>query len=458
MSKFKPNNKGEYKFSDIVSHFTRHVDLEPLEYNLSDFYKGGRYILQRRDQIDVYPDTNYFSIYDSPFGPDGTYHLFRCNSPPKPYDAQSYGKNAGLKGATIGDKIKIYYQNGTEVPESLWLTVNQVYKYNSPEIQTQIANYYKNEDVVADLNASGKQEYTDVYVIQVALPPGKHSGNFDVGWKLNEEDEDGVANYDLKKRFSRAKTIMKRDASNHFVKGGSNLLNPSPSIPVDIPSDEDGVEISFKDFNDGYGQLESDRKNTKYKLSKFVQNYAQVSFQTTRDTNKNTNSTHVHEKSSTKTWYNQYQKPAQWQKYQYYTLPYQKSATRRVQVRSGRRSEKSSQSGGGFGSWQFSYAFGNDFSSHSVSYWVDVSPTYRQEAYQQSLNTYAFANGVRLRKYVYYQAPKNFQKLHSQLVEWEVECTRTKSTSKSTTFTASKTTSGTTNYECTRETAFTFWD
>jgi len=457
MSKFKPNDKGEYKFSDIVSHFTRHVDLQPLEYNLSDFYKGGRYILERRDQIDVYPDTNYFSIYDSPFGVEGTFHLFRCNSPPRSKDGSSYGKNAGLKGAAKGDKVKIYYQDGTEVPESLWPTVSAVYKYNDPQIQVNVANLFPTEDIVADLNASGKQEYADVYVVQIALPQGKHSGNFDVGWKLNEEDEDGVANYDLKKRFSRAKTIMKRDATNHFVKGGSNLLNPSPNIPVDIPSDDDGVEISFKDFKDGYGQLESDRKNTRYKLSKFVQNYAQVSFQTSRDTDYNTNSTHIHEKSSTKTWYNQYQKPAQWQKYQYYTLPYQKSATRRVQVRTGRRSAGSAQSGfSGF--FQFSYAFGIDFSSHSVSYWVDVSPTYRQEAYQQTLNTYKFAEGIRLRKYVYWQAPKNFQKKHTQLVEWEVECTRSKTTSKSTSFTASKTTSGTTNYECIRETAFTFWD
>jgi hypothetical protein len=414
MAKFTRGSTEETKFSDISDHFTKYVVAgQPVENKISDFYKGGRYIAERRDQINVYPDTAVKDLKIHNY--EYSFFMIRTNGEPK-----------------VDDRIETFYSNGNKAGNGLH--VANVMHYSHPVIQADIAT--TGLPAWSGLDAAGKNYYGQVYWIAVSNLGTTASNDIkDHYWKLNAGDAAGDANLNPSLRFTRAKTKIIRNTQNVYVKakrGSDPTLNPSTNIPVEVVGKESGTEIKFSDFHNGYANIKQSSRNTTWETQRLTANLYNVEFTTTWTTanHHNTSYTTIIEKNSTKYWQQPYRVPVQQSYRQSYQQPNEYKKQQSYTAQFGRQQSQ----GIGFYSWT-----------------VDVEPTY---ARKQIDTTYYSTQ----RKTAYRSAQGSRSKQLSSTKYWDVECTRSKLTSGETSYQTDRDTSGITRYDTSRTTSVTFWD
>lgn len=250
MAKFKDSGNN-LKFSDIVDHFTSHVSQEPIEHKISEYYKGGRYIAEKKNQYHIYPDTITLDFKDYPF----QIMLVTSNAVPE-----------------VGDKVRTFDANGNARSLNDCPMIQQVLKYDSLFIQSQLPSSYPQYN---SMSAELKETFNGAYFIAFsneAIGAPSSSSHF----KLNDGDKTGVVT-EWADRLGRARAVVVR-ATGPYTDGANND-NPS-NIPVDISDDDEGTEIKFSDFYGGYAKVDLDQRETSKTTSRTTNTGKTIEFST----------------------------------------------------------------------------------------------------------------------------------------------------------------------------------
>jgi len=267
MGAFRSGKGDDLKFSQIVTAFTDHVkdgpavsdnNLVPSEYNLSDFYRGGRYILERKDTYTGFPDvpdSSKLKVVDADAGVSDTdatgyYLLVSTSSKPEP-----------------GDIVRHYDANGVEVADDRCLTVYQVFHH--ADIEDQAVSIGIQVPKFESMSIQEKGVFNTAYWVELSSINGRIEYD-DAFLKLQPGDKTGVVT-EWKDRFSRCKLEFYRGdkAFKENMNSGSSgvIVNPSNNIPVEIPNDDDGTEIKFSDFWGGVGSVTVSSRQTSFNTS-----------------------------------------------------------------------------------------------------------------------------------------------------------------------------------------------
>jgi len=232
MAKFKDSGKN-LKFSDIVDHFTSHVSQDPIEHKISEYYKGGRYIAEKKNQYHIYPDTTVLNLQDYPF----SILLITSNAVPQ-----------------LGDKLRLFDASGNPLSLNDCPIIGQIWPYQRQDIQNNLpAQYPKYSAMSAEL----KEIFNGAYFISFSNQ-SIGSANSTSHFKLNDGDKTGVVT-EWADRLGRARALVVRAVGPYT--DGVNNDNPS-NIPVDISDDDEGTEIKFSDFYGGYAKVDLDERET----------------------------------------------------------------------------------------------------------------------------------------------------------------------------------------------------
>lgn len=347
----------DLKFSQIVDKYTKHVtddfgnNLSPVEYNLSDFYRGGRYILERKDTYTVFPDVPDDSptkLQDNTLTATGAgsqfaYLLIMSNSTPE-----------------VGDIIRAYHKDTGEVlPDSDCPRIGSVLHHSVVQQQAVAAGLAV--PLYESMTAKERGIFNTVYWIQTVMPETATIGNSKVTHKLQEGDKTGIVT-DWKDRFGRCRLeVYRNDVSYRKDMNSGNsgkIVNPSSNIPVEIPNDEDGTEIKFSDFWGGVGAIDVQKVQTSWQSSWQTVKSAEVD--STRQTAKNTGYQTQYKKqiqtSKTQYWQQPYQQVYS-QPYSYSTNVYRQSTTRKSTYTPGYQETRQVQLGPGVASNPFQYSY-----------------------------------------------------------------------------------------------------
>lgn len=232
MAKFKDSGKN-LKFSDIVDHFTSHVSQDPIEHKISEYYKGGRYIAEKKNQYHIYPDTTVLNLQDYPF----SILLITSNAVPQ-----------------LGDKLRLFDASGNPLSLNDCPIIGQIWPYQQQDIQNNLPVQYPKYSA---MSAELKEIFNGAYFISFSnqsIGTVNSTSNF----KLNDGDKTGVVT-EWADRLGRARAVVVR-ATGAYTDGVNND-NPS-NIPVDISDDDEGTEIKFSDFYGGYAKVDLDERET----------------------------------------------------------------------------------------------------------------------------------------------------------------------------------------------------
>lgn len=266
MGKFK-NVGDNFKLSDIVAHYTTVANDKPSVYNLSDYYRGGRYIIERKDSYACFPyipdDTkakrSITSLLDTPLNDSliagGIKYLkVRLNAKPKRLD-----------------RIQLYDLETEEpIPIEHCPTLRNSGNRHRQMESTSAAHITPK---FSKMSEEERGVFNMVYYLPIQDPPPVSLGQAgydysNIGFILNAGDATGKVT-SHKDRFNRCKTVIIRhensykDGTQSWLKNtASAQVNPSTEIPVEIPDDEDGTEIKFSDFAGGYAQIRESTRST----------------------------------------------------------------------------------------------------------------------------------------------------------------------------------------------------
>lgn len=303
MGKFKALGNN-LKFSEIVNHFTEHLDNDPLEYNLSHYYRGGRYILERKD---IY--TAFFEIKDST-------SLSRA-SIPNPSGLYLISSSAKPR---VGDKVQFTrFDTGEVFDEDACPEINVVYPH---AFVAEAAATVLGIPLYETMSAGELAVFSNAYWVGIGSPNPFLSTNA-YGFALQPGDKTGIVTK-WEDKLGRCKVdIIRGDFSYRRNITGGELNNPSTSIPVEVPGDEEGTQIKFSDFAGGYGNIKETSKNTSFNTSVQTGYTVEVggTRQTTFGTTKSTQYKEYVQTSKTHYWqtaYPGYRPEAYWQHYTYY--------------------------------------------------------------------------------------------------------------------------------------------
>ena len=255
MAKFKDSGNN-LKFSDIVDHFTSHVSQEPIEHKISEYYKGGRYIAEKKNQYHIYPDTIAMSLKDYPF----PILLVTSNAVPQ-----------------IGDKVRLFDASGNPLSLTDCPIIGQIFKYEDPYLQQQLSG----QAVIgayplwSNMSEELKETFNGAYFISFS---NQQIGNnlATSHFKLNTGDKTGVVT-EWADRLGRARAVVVR-ATGPYTDGVNND-NPS-NIPIDISDDDEGTEIKFSDFYGGYAKVDLDERETSKTTSRTTSEGKTIEFST----------------------------------------------------------------------------------------------------------------------------------------------------------------------------------
>jgi hypothetical protein len=437
MGKFK-NLGDNFKLSDIVAHYTAVANDKPTIYNLSDFYKGGRYIIERKDSYACFPyipdDTkskrSIESLFETGLGTrnNNKYLKVRLNSIPKKDDI-----------------IQLYDLETEELlPTNL-----------CPKFGTTPARHRSFESLGATPKFSSMTDeergvFNMVYyiAIQANAPSALTQAGYDyskIGFILNAGDATGKVT-SHKDRFNRCKTTVLRADNAYKNAMGFLIDNPSSSIPVEIPEDDDGTEIKFSDFAGGYGRVRESVRTTAVQRTRSTDIDGSRQTTATRQTAKSTRKTRpvaytkqVGKQTSYTTWYGV---PGTPQPYYFY---YQVSAgfTKQCTYTPATYQYKRPQCGG--------YPCGDTYEEVSPGFWTQTF-TYQSASYEVGPllgQTNRTARGGRQTS----KSTNSTKQLSRQSVYYQ-------NTSKGTSWntTVGVVTASQTSWQSTRNTTAVFWD
>ena len=268
MTQFKKTG-GQTAFSEITDHFSEgKTGQAPVQKVLSDFYSGGRYVLERRDRIQCFPDSKKLSYSTDADKFFDTYYLMaaRCNDLPDTGDLIGLYKADGSAYATDN--------HGVSNSNNLW--IHGAIRYDEADAAGWLSKFPGSWKPWNELTTSEKAYFGDVYFLLTENP---------IYLQFDADEVEG-ASAEEHLRFSRGKFEIFKNRTSEQSKAAihyTDLLNPS-TIPVEDATDDEGTEIKFSDFHGGYRGLIRGDKETTYQTYRHTANETSTKAQTTRST------------------------------------------------------------------------------------------------------------------------------------------------------------------------------
>ena len=254
---FKENG-GQTKFSEIASEFGGRKP-----HNMSEYYKGGRWIQENSVAIKVTPEGLVRGQYGLELMPapisypaNGKY-LVKCNAEPFLYD--------------------YLFANGNFVGGYIIITSVVTYAARYPELYAALSDYEK-------------EFYDDVYEIR---GNGAHSYPVSAD-EAQTAEAAGLGGFTQQGNgFRRGQNYMYRKDQKYGLGGNSSVLNPS-NIPFDANRDVfdplygEGTEVKFSNYHDSFSSIEDMVQQTSNQTSRTTANAENTSFMTSSITTKGT--------------------------------------------------------------------------------------------------------------------------------------------------------------------------
>ena len=228
---------GETKFSEIAAAFGGRKP-----HAMSEYYKNGRYIQERLNYINAWPDGETTFTHAA-----NTRFLIRADVQP-----------------AINERIK--------------LTGKRQYADSAQAKITEVTPYRDTVDNFAGLPVATQEFYDDVYRIKC---------NKAITFGLNGYDTAGHG--DEFERFSRGNFLITRVNSIYTNKDMEDIrFNPSPNLPAQDRSKAEGTQIAVSNLHGAYDKTTTKSRDTSKSTSKTTAGIVNTSFTTTYGTAKST--------------------------------------------------------------------------------------------------------------------------------------------------------------------------
>lgn len=228
---------GETKFSEIASAFG---GKKP--HSMSEYYKNGRYIQDRLNYINCWPDGETTFTHNA-----NTQFLIRAVVQP-----------------AVNERIK--------------LTGKREYADGNQATITEVTAYRDTVDNFAGLPVATQEFYGDVYRIKC---------NKTITFGLNSYDTAGHG--EEFERFSRGNFLITRVDSKYTNSDMEDIrFNPSPNLPSQDYSKNSGTEITVSNLHGAYDKTTTQARQTTRQTNRTTAGAANTSFTTSFTTNYNT--------------------------------------------------------------------------------------------------------------------------------------------------------------------------